>query len=84
MRSNLPADEFGDMILPRFAKTRPACMRWALTLIVTTQLEIEEIGSPSHAVRVRQAGNRASRITLASGSRPAQTAIWCSTRGLKR
>jgi Ca-activated chloride channel homolog len=61
----LPTDEFGDIILPPIHKDATGLHEVGFDLSVTTQLEIEEIGSPSHAVRIRQAGNRASRITLA-------------------
>jgi len=61
----LPSDEFGDIILPAIGKDATGLHEVGFDLNVTTQLEIEEIGSPSHAVRVRQAGNHASRITLA-------------------
>jgi Ca-activated chloride channel family protein len=62
----LPADEFGDIILPPFRRDATGLHEVGFDLSVKTQLNIEEIGSPSHAVRVRQVGNRHSRIALAN------------------
>lgn len=63
----LPADEFGDLILPRFREDASALHQVGFELSMVSQLELDEIGSPSHAVRVKQGGGRAARIALAAG-----------------
>ncbi len=62
----LPADEFGDMILPRFREDASALHQVGFELTIVGQLALHEIGSPSHAVRVRQDGGRSARIALAA------------------
>jgi Ca-activated chloride channel family protein len=62
----LPGDEFGDVILPRFRKDASGLHEVGFELSIMSQLELDEIGSPSHAVRVRQDGGRAARIALAA------------------
>ena len=62
----LPADEFGDMILPRFREDASGLHQVGFELSIVSQLELDEIGSPSHAVRVRQDGDRSARIALAA------------------
>lgn len=61
----LPSDEFGDMILPRFREDASALHQVGFEISVVSQLEVDEIGSPSHAVRVWQDGKRLSRVALA-------------------
>ena len=43
----LPTDEFGDIILPPIRKDATGLHEVGFDVSVTTQLEIEEIGSPS-------------------------------------
>jgi Ca-activated chloride channel family protein len=62
----LPADEFGDMILPRFREDASALHQVGFEVSIVGQLEMEEIGSPSHAVRVRQDGGHSARVVLAA------------------
>jgi Ca-activated chloride channel family protein len=60
-----PADEFGDLILPRFHEDASALHQIGFELTLVSQLALDEVGSPSHAVRVRQDGCSA-RIALAA------------------
>jgi len=62
----LPTDEFGDVILPRFREDASALHQVGFDLSLVSQLELDEIGSPSHSVRVRQDGGRRARIALAA------------------
>ena len=62
----LPADEFGDVILPRFREDASALHQVGFELTVESGLEIDELGSPSHAVRVRRDDGASSRIALAA------------------
>ncbi len=62
----LPADEFGDVILPRFRKDADGLHEVGFELSVLHQLAIEEIGSPSHAIRVKQDGAMPARVALAA------------------
>jgi Ca-activated chloride channel homolog len=62
----LPAAEFGDMILPRFREDAFALHQVGFELTIVSQLTLEEVGSPSHAVRVRQDGGRSARVALAT------------------
>ena len=57
----LPPSEFGDMILPRFREDAASLHEVGFDLSILHQLPIEEIGSPSHAIRVRQ-----DRVALAT------------------
>ena len=45
----LPADEFGDMILPCFREDASRLHQVGFELSIVSQLELDEIGSPSHA-----------------------------------
>jgi Ca-activated chloride channel family protein len=58
----LPADEFGDMLLPPFRKDAGSLHEVGFDLSVSRDRAVEEIGSPSHAIRVRQDG----RVSLAA------------------
>ncbi len=58
----LPADEFGDMLLPPYRKDAESLHEVGFDLSVSQQSAVEEIGSPSHAIRVRQNG----RVSLAA------------------
>jgi Ca-activated chloride channel family protein len=61
----LPGDEFGDVILPRFREDASALHQVGFDLSVTSQLEMDELGSPSHGVRVKRDGGQQSRVALA-------------------
>ncbi len=61
----LPSSEFGDIILPRFREDPSALHQVGFDLSVVSQLELDETGSPSHAVRVRPEGNCSVRVALA-------------------
>jgi Ca-activated chloride channel family protein len=58
----LPADEFGDMLLPPFRNDPEALHEVGFDLSVSRDRVFEEIGSPSHAIRVRRDG----RVSLAA------------------
>jgi Ca-activated chloride channel family protein len=62
----LPADEFGDMILPGFREDASVLHQVGFELSIVSQLGLDEIGSPSHAVRVRQDGGCSARVALAA------------------
>jgi Ca-activated chloride channel family protein len=62
----LPADEFGDVILPRFREDAAALHQVGFELTVESALEIDELGSPSHAVRVKRESGAGSRVALAA------------------
>jgi Ca-activated chloride channel family protein len=64
----LPASEFGDVILPRFREDPSALHQIGFDLALSSGLEFDEIGSPSHPVRVKQDGNGAAHVSLATGS----------------
>ncbi len=62
----LPSSEFGDVILPRFREDASALHQIGFDLSVTSQQELDEIGSPSHPVRIKQNGG-AAQVALATG-----------------
>jgi len=61
----LPFDEFGDVILPRFREDAPALHEVGFELSVVSAREIDELGSPSHAVHMKRESGTANRVTLA-------------------
>jgi Ca-activated chloride channel family protein len=63
----LPSDQFGDVILPRFREDASALHQVGFELAMDSQLELDEIASPSHPVRVKQDGSRRARVALATG-----------------
>ncbi len=63
----LPASEFGDVILPRFREDAASLHEVGFELQVAHQLPIGEIGSPSHAISVRQDGEALARVALGAG-----------------
>ena len=64
----LPADEFGDVILPRFRQDASALHQIGFDVTVEAGLEIDELGSPSHVVRIRRENETAHRVMLAAES----------------
>jgi Ca-activated chloride channel homolog len=60
----LPASEFGDLILPAFRKDASSLHEVGFELSVLHQAPVEEIGSPSHSIRVKQGAGEA-RVALA-------------------
>lgn len=62
----LPSDEFGDVILPRFRADASALHQVGFEVSIVSQLGLDEIGSPTHAVRVRQDGGTLARVSLAA------------------
>lgn len=62
----LPADEFGDVILPQFAEDASALHQVGFDLTVAMTRPIVETGSPSHAVRAVGLGPNLSRVSLAT------------------
>ncbi len=63
----LPEDEFGDVILPKFSASASGLHEVGFELTVRFPAPISEVGSPSHAIRVTEDGG-AKRIALAPGS----------------
>ena len=63
----LPPDEFGDMILPRFREDASALHQVGFDVTLAGRSVLDEVGSPSHAVLVKQEGGRRARIALATG-----------------
>jgi Ca-activated chloride channel family protein len=62
----LPADEFGDLVLPQFVLDASALHEVGFDLSVSMGHSIVETGSPSHAVRVVGQGIGRSRVSLAT------------------
>jgi Ca-activated chloride channel family protein len=54
----LPSDEFGDVILPRYREDASRLHEIGFDLAISHTVPIDEIGSPSHSIRVRQNGSR--------------------------
>jgi len=62
----LPADEFGDMILPRFRKDAAGLHEVGFQLDVLHQLPVDEVASPSHSIRVKQNGGSPVQVALST------------------
>jgi Ca-activated chloride channel family protein len=62
----LPEAEFGDLILPQFAAEASELHEVGFDLQVWVPQEIEEVASPSHALRVVKEGPERSRASLAT------------------
>ena len=62
----LPADEFGDLVLPQFMSDASALHEVGFDLSVSMAHPIVETASPSHAVRVVAQGIGRSRVSLAT------------------
>lgn len=54
----LPPDTFGDVMLPRFRKDASGLHEAGFDLAVSGTLPVDEIGSPSHAIRMKDGGRR--------------------------
>ncbi len=61
----LPAAEFGDVILPPWRADAAGLHEVGFELEVAQDSGIEEIGSPSHAVRVKHGADATTRVALA-------------------
>ena len=61
----LPADEFGDLILPRFRQDVSSLHEVGFELSLLHQLPVDEIGSPSHSIKVKQGATGPVRVALA-------------------
>ncbi|MCX7888024.1 MAG: hypothetical protein N3B01_12330, partial [Verrucomicrobiae bacterium] len=59
-------EEFGDVILPPWMKQAEGLHRIGFELTVAFPQAVAEIGSPSHAIRVRHDGNGMHRVGLAA------------------
>jgi Ca-activated chloride channel homolog len=62
----LPGAEFGDMLLPAFRRNADSLHEVGFDLSIPRQLPIEEIGSPSHAIHIRQNETAPARVSLAA------------------
>lgn len=62
----LPADEFGDLVLPQFVSDASALHEVGFDLAVSMGHPIVETASPSHAVRAVAQGLGRSRVSLAT------------------
>ena len=62
----LPADQFGDLILPRFREDADALHQVGFELSVESALEIDQMGSPSHSVMVKRQEGARNCVTLAA------------------
>jgi Ca-activated chloride channel family protein len=63
----LPSSEFGDVILPPYKRTADGLHEVGFDLALRIPGDIAEVGSPSHAIRVRN-DHGAGRVTLAPES----------------
>ena len=61
----LPEEEFGDLILPRYQADASDLHEVGFALSVWIGQGLAEVGSPSHGVRVRMDGEQQSRVSLA-------------------
>jgi len=61
----LPASKFGDVILPRFREDASSLHEVGFELSLLHPLPVEEIGSPSHSIRVKQSAAGPAMIALA-------------------
>ncbi|MCW5982488.1 MAG: VWA domain-containing protein [Bryobacteraceae bacterium] len=61
----LPADEFGDVILPPFREDAGSLHEVGFELSVLHGLPLEEVGSPSHSVKVMGGAVGSTRVALA-------------------
>jgi Ca-activated chloride channel family protein len=61
----LPGDEFGDLILPRFRRDASSLHEVGFELSLLHHLAVDEIGSPSHSIKVKQDAMGPARVALA-------------------
>jgi Ca-activated chloride channel family protein len=61
----LPTSEFGDLVLPRFREDASSLHQVGFDIAVSHQLPIDELGSPSHSIRVKQEDPAVVRVALA-------------------
>ena len=61
----LPADEFGDLILPRFRQDASSLHEVGFEVSLLNQMPTSEIGSPSHSIKVQQNSTGPTRVSLA-------------------
>jgi Ca-activated chloride channel family protein len=61
----LPAGEFGDLILPRFRQDTASLHEVGFELSLPHHLPLDEIGSPSHSIKVKQDAAGPARVALA-------------------
>lgn len=66
----LPAAEFGDLILPGFRKDSSSLHAVGFDLSVLHQLPVDEVGSPSHNIKVKPAASGPMRVALAPYGHP--------------
>ena len=63
----LPPDEFGDVLLPRWVEDPTSLHRVGFDLFVSLPGKIAEIASPSHPLRVLNTATSSARVLLATG-----------------
>lgn len=61
----LPSDEFGDVILPGFRVNGHELHQVGFEISIDSRLELQEVGSSSHAVRISRSDHRRNVVTLA-------------------
>jgi len=62
----LPEDEFGDVILPRFAQDASGLHQVGFDLSIWMPEQIQELSSPSHPVRILREDGHHGRVCLAA------------------
>jgi len=66
----LPENEFGDLMLPKFAKDASDLHSVGFSLELRTGDDIKEVASPSHTIRVEGERDQIRRVSLARNSDP--------------
>jgi Ca-activated chloride channel family protein len=64
----LPENDFGDLMLPKFAKDATDLHAIGFSLELRTGADIKEVASPSHAIRVEGVRDQVRRVSLARNS----------------
>ena len=64
----LPAEEFGDVVMPRFVEDASALHEVGFDLSISLGHPIVEVSSPSHPVRVEARGTGHSQVSLATAN----------------
>jgi Ca-activated chloride channel homolog len=62
----LPSDEFGDIILPQFRTDASSLHQVGFDVSIVNTLQVDEIGSPSHPIRVRHDAVGVTRVLLSA------------------